>query len=181
MSRAAEIINTVTAVAEDEDEEETKTGADRPVPLNIHIRADLREWWLYLPPTERRARVSENTERGGMTPGQFSNGRRAIWVPTLASLKLGLDAKAGRHVPPKHLRHSCVSMWIREGKDVGTVADMAGHSPEICWKHYRLAFKTLDPDDHFEIVSAIAAARSLYEESAKAAIGGLAPDAPDRR
>lgn len=87
----------------------------------------------------------------------------------MTALGLGLDARSDKRVPPKHLRHSCISMWIREGKDVGTVADLAGHSLEICWKHYRLAFKTLDPDDRFDVPEAIADARALYEESTKQA------------
>ena len=173
VAQAAKIVNTVTGI--ETDDEETETGADRPVPLNPYIRSDLREWWLYCG-RPRMGLVFPRTPEGApWTPGEFSNWRRAIWVPTLGALGRGLDDTTGRRVPPKHLRHSCISMWIREGKDVGTVADLAGHSPEICWKHYRLAFKTLDPDDRFDVLDAIEAARSGYEKSANQAVAGVPP------
>ena len=54
----------------------------------------------------------------------------------MEALGIGFDAKKARYVPPKHLRHSCASMWIREGRDVGMVADLAGHVVEVCLKYY---------------------------------------------
>ena len=62
---------------------------------------------------------------------------------------------------PRHLRVSCVSMWIREGRDPGTVADMAGHGEQVMWATYRKAFVLrMGAREPLNVPAAIAAARS---------------------
>lgn len=142
----------VPGVAEDP-EEQTKTYYGRTLDLNEHVRKDLMEWWIAngRPTTGAVLPV----ERGGATMDHLNvqSWRRWNWTSVLE--RSGLP-----YHPPKHLRHSCVSMWIREGRDVGTVADDAGHSIDVCIKTYRHAFKALRGAEPFDMTATITAARA---------------------
>lgn len=128
----------------------TKTRRNRSVPLDPNLRDDLREWWMYSGrPTTG---LVLPTAPGAAAPFSIHSWNGRHWKTALEAV--GLDYK-----PPKHLRHSCVSMWIRECLDRRTVADRAGHSMQVCEATYVHAFATLDPSKPFAMTTAIAAAR----------------------
>lgn len=144
---AVNITDTISLEAE----EQTKTRTDRSVRLDEHVRSDLRAWWVYCGRPLRGLVFPRGPAGEAWTQAHFDTWRKA-WGKTCSGL--GFE-----RVSPKHLRHSCISMWIREGRDVGTVADDAGHTVEVCLKHYRHAFRNLDPAARFHMSAAIAAAR----------------------
>lgn len=139
---------------EDEDEQEdvTKTRRDRTVELEQATRDDLYLWWVehgcpvgdgYVFP------VDGDGER--FTLGDWSNWRRAVWLPTLK--RVGLD-----YTRAYHLRHSCVSMWLRQGDPLQVVARRAGHTISVCEATYE---HEIEVSRHvtFSVTEAIAEAR----------------------
>ena len=133
----------------------TKTYEDRTVRLEPVVRQELNAWWLYLGRPARSTPVfpAEEGSAKFWTHGAWSSWGPNIWKPALKAV--GLD-----YVVPYHLRHSAISMWIREGAQVTDVADRAGHSVSECLKTYAKAFKSLDPTERFVLDEAIRAARS---------------------
>lgn len=128
----------------------TKTKRNRSVPLEAHLRDDLREWWIY----SGRPTTGLVFPTAPGSAATFSihswNGRH--WQKALEAV--GLDYK-----PPKHLRHSCVSMWIRERLDRGQVAERAGHSMSVCERTYIHTFNSLAGSQPFDLTAAVEAAR----------------------
>jgi integrase len=140
----------------------TKNRGKRDVPLQPAVRSDLRAWWLMCgKPTSglvfprRGDAIGDNDAH--WTTVDLSNWTAAVFVATVEAV--GLPRRT-----PKHLRHSCVSMWIREGLDRKTVADRAGHSMDVLEKTYAHAFATLDPELPFKLSDAIAAARKELDD-----------------
>jgi integrase len=146
---AVEIVDTVSA----ETRERTKTHEDRSVTLNAHVRSDLRAWWTYCGKPTNGLVFPRSPDGEAWTKLSMSNWSK-YWCRALEDM--GLE-----RVTVKHLRHSCVSMWVRAGMDVGSVADEAGHSVQTCLRTYRHGFKKarLAPDDRFDMDAAIAQAR----------------------
>jgi len=91
--------------------------------IPIHPELPLREWF----------------EMDGSDPGRHIvtwNGKpvkniRMAWKR--AKIKAGVG---GRKIPMYSLRHSFVSMLLRQGVDPRTIADMAGHDVATMMKHY---------------------------------------------
>lgn len=145
-------------------EDRTKTSRTKRTPRSMRkprivelpdaLVNDLREWWI----------ENGRPENGYVLPGEpggarlnredLANFGRDSWHRSVRNV--GLEKR-----PPKHLRMSCVSMWIRERRDEGTVADMAGHSTQTMWNTYRKAFLArMNATEPFDMATAIAAARS---------------------
>jgi hypothetical protein len=163
---AVDIRNSARVIDPDEPDlrERTKTGKPRSGKLETAVRDDLTAWWMYCgrPRTGlvfpyQRADVGDPDAR--WNPDNFSNWRRDSWLPALSAVNLPPR-------PLKHLRHSCVSMWIREGLNLKTVADRAGHTMVVCEQTYAHQFASLDPHEKFKISDAIAAARGERTDDA---------------
>lgn len=144
----------------DDDERGTKTGvgATRTVLFPPWVRADLHLFWL-------RSGVPRSgwvfpRERGGEPftfPGDWSNWTRSHWTPTVK--RVGLDAR-----PPKHLRHSCVSTWLRAGMPLDVAARRAGHTISTCEKTYRheIELRTLSDFEALDLPALVAEARGAF-------------------
>ena len=53
---------------------------------------------------------------------RLTNWRRRFWKPALEAA--GIDPP----ITPHELRHSAITMWMREGVDIRTIAARAGHT-----------------------------------------------------
>lgn len=103
---------------------DTKTGDRRSVPLLEPVARELREWRLRCGMPKRGLvwpRGESDIGRHGaepLWPGGWSD---KVWRPAVEAA--GLD-----YMRPYHLRHSCISMWLAEGRRHNVVAKWAGHS-----------------------------------------------------
>lgn len=159
---AVEISNSVREGQDEDPRERTKTGGKRYPRLERHVREDLLEWWMFCGkpttgPVFPIAREDIGNPDARWTPTGMTNWRRYIWDTTVEAV--GLPKR-----PPKHLRHSAVSMWIREGMSLLDVANRAGHTMVVCQDRYAHAFAAMDPTERFSMTAAIAKARSRGED-----------------
>ncbi len=128
----------------------TKTRRDRAVDLLAPLAADLAEW-----------RLASGIRDGLLFPTpsgepwrkhDWDNWRVRIFRP--AATRLGLASPV-----PYDLRGSFVSLLAWEGRTMLDVARQAGHSVEICDRHYAGIFEALDATERTSAETAIRAAR----------------------
>jgi integrase len=144
----------------------TKTVDVKLVEIPGPVREELRAWRL-LNARQPLGPVAPYTEGGAeWTHTRLGSWRDQIWYRALAHAGLP-------KVSPKHLRHSAISMWIRERRDIKTVADAAGNSVAVCAEVYAHAFtKALRSTETFDLDAAIRAARNAELEAGRGEGGG---------
>ena len=115
---------------------EHKTG-HRSVGLLAPLAADLKEWKLAC--GGRWELVFPNTRGERWSESGWGNWRRRTWYGT----EDNPGAAYGMGIHPYALRHTYVSLLIRDGRNVIEVAKQAGHSPEVCLRTYAHAWAEL--------------------------------------
>lgn len=108
---------------------EGKTGS-RAVRLLAPLAKDLAEWKLAC--GGRWELVFPNRHGEQWTESGWGNWRGRVWYGTDEDPGVA----HGMGIKPYALRHTFVSLLIREGLSVVEVAQQAGHSPAVCLKTY---------------------------------------------
>lgn len=143
---------------EGDDPEGTKTVPSRLIELPAPVRDELREWWMRNGRPETGLILPRTKSGAPWKQGSLTSWREQIWYRAL-------DEAGIPREQPKHLRHSAVSMWIRSGRDIKSVADAAGHSIEVCARTYAHSFtRAMKATDVFDLDAAIVAARNPQRE-----------------
>lgn len=130
----------------------SKTGQTRAVDLLAPLAADLSEWRLASGRPFGDAPVFPGFGGERWTKRAYAKWRTRIF-----------NALAPAGVTPYKLRHTFVSLLIREGRPVVDVAAQAGHSPKVCLDNYAHLFAELDGTGSAEV--AIREARSAGTEA----------------
>jgi integrase len=136
----------------------SKTGQTRAVDLLAPLAADLNQWRLACGRPFGDAPVFPGFDGEPWTKRGYAKWRQRIFKPL-----------APEGVTPYGLRHTYVSLLIREGRKVVDVAEQAGHSPKVCLDNYAHLFAELDGAGSAE--DAIREARSGTSKLADAAEG----------
>jgi integrase len=131
-------------------EDRTKTNVDRLIRLEDATLRDLREWWLFNG-RPRKGYVFPWTAAGdGLDYKRMIGWRNRRWYPAVTAAKL--DRRE-----PKHLRHTAISLWIRDHRDPMAVARAAGHTITTCLRVYAHDFEKADRN--WSLKASIAKAR----------------------
>ena len=131
---------------------ETKTHRSRSVRLLAPLAQDLAEWRLFCRRPPARELLFPARDGGPWSKPLWQNWRRRIYVPTARACGVATTR-------PYDLRHSFVSLLIREGHSIVDVAAQAGHSPTVALRTYAHVFEDLEPGERISAESAIRAAR----------------------
>ena len=134
----------------------SKTGRTRAVDLLAPLAADLAEWRMFCRRPLGETPVFPGVDGEPWTKRGYAKWRQRVFKPI---------APAGAN--PYSLRHTFVSLLIREGRSVVDVAAQAGHSPKTCLDHYAHLFSELAGAGSAE--DAIRAARAAVEEGRESA------------
>src|SRR5262245_34111857 len=142
-----------------------KTGRSRAVELFAPLAADLAEWRL----AGGTGTIFPNSGGEPWSETTWSNWRRRVWYGN--EKDPGVAHGIGK---PYLLRHTFVSLLVREGRSVTEVAELAGHSPEECLRTYAHVFRDYAPDDRADAETLIRRARAevFDAEASGAAVGG---------
>jgi integrase len=145
-----------------------KTGRSRAVELFPPLAADLAEWRIASGGT---GTMFPNTRGEPWSATTWGNWRRRIWYGT--EKHPGVAEGIGK---PYLLRHTFVSLLVREGRSVTEVAELAGHSPEECLRTYAHVFRDYAPDDRADAEALIRRARAEVSDAevSGATVGGKA-------
>lgn len=142
----------------------------RIVEIDETVRNEIRDWWIANgQPNDGYVLPIDPADRSvAFGAAQMTNWGRTIWHKSVRNVGL-LD------VPPKHLRLSCVSMWLREGRDEGSAAAAAGHSTKVMWSTYHKALTArMGAKQKFDMAAAIEAARSETQTGVRRTFGIVA-------
>ena len=105
-----------------------KRDAYREVPLNALVRAVLGEW------LERRARLARDGERAVFV--SRAGGRLSARAADASVRRVARDA--GLELSAHVLRHTCLTNLVRQGEDLVTVSEIAGHVKLETTRRYSL-------------------------------------------
>jgi integrase len=119
------------------EERDTKTRRARTVRLLAPLAQDLREWRLASGRPGDGDLIFPRPDGGPWRDTDYRNRRKRTFAPAAAD--------AGLALRPYDLRHSFVSLLIREGQSIVEVARQAGHSPAVCLSTYAHVFDEFDP------------------------------------
>lgn len=114
-----------------------KTNDTRTFPLTPKIRAIL----------DRQRGISDRWVFPSFadTPIDGCNFRDRHWLPILHALKE--KGKISQYLPPKHTRHTFITLSLRSGTDVTDIAKLVGNSADTIWRHYASASKEIIVED----------------------------------
>ena len=101
------------------------------------LAQDLREWRLASGRPGDGDLVFPRPDGGPWRDTDYRNWRKRTFAPAAGD--------AGLALRPYDLRHSFVSLLIREGQSIVEVARQAGHSPAVCLSTYAHVFDEFDP------------------------------------
>lgn len=138
----------------------TKTGRARTVPLTRPLKED-----LYLLNVSSRGGESEPIipahDRGYWSPAEFNNWRNRVWKPIVTEVA-GSHVMGNVTVPrPYDCRGSFVSLHLRAGASPLEVAEWAGHSPAVMFRHYANVIEELRGEPMLPVEEQITRAREL--------------------
>jgi integrase len=143
----------------------TKTGAVRSVPLVTPLKDDLFEYRMMrdMPPNDTLVLPAQNS--GYWSRSEANNWRNRVWKPI--TLKLAESDRALRPLAesrPYDCRGSFVSLHLRAGASPLEVAQWAGHSPAVMFKHYANVIEELVGEPVLDAVEQITRARDAVAE-----------------
>lgn len=110
----------------------SKTGKTRSVDLLAPLASDLAEWRLASGRPFGDAPVFPGHDGETWTRSGYAKWSQRVFKPL-----------APKGATPYKLRHTFVSLLIREGRNVVDVAAQAGHSPNVCLDNYAHLFSDL--------------------------------------
>ncbi len=115
----------------------TKTGGARVVPLASPLAADLRALREKKYRPQDYQLVFPNHEDKHWSPSQYNNWRNRVWKKAMGAVS-GINPSQPRlaKARPYDCRGSFVSLQLRAGASPLEVAQWAGHSPQIMFRHY---------------------------------------------
>lgn len=115
----------------------TKTGVTRKFPLTPKLRdiieqqRGLSNRWLF-PSLED-------------TPIDYQKVLNNHWTPIVKGLeKKGLIAQ---YLPPRHTRHTFITLLLKQNKNVIDIAKLVGNSADTIWRHYAAASVDIEVED----------------------------------
>lgn len=79
------------------------------------------------------------------TPIDGSRFRDRHWLPILTTLEQ--KGKINQYLPPKHTRHTFITLSLRSGTDVTDIAKLVGNSADTIWRHYASASREIIVED----------------------------------
>jgi integrase len=143
---------------------DTKTGVARTVPLVMQVSLDLQDLRL------RRGGAPDGLvfPSGSGEPwsrSESNNWRNRVWKPILADLACddsSLSTLATAR--PYDCRGSFVSMHLRAGASPLEVAQWAGHSPAVMFRHYANVIEELKGEPICPVETQISRARTVVAE-----------------
>jgi integrase len=160
-------VNTISIdkAVRDGGEAPTKTGTVRSAPLVNPLLIDLMEYRLALDMPPKDALVLPARDGGYWSRSEFNNWRNRVWKPIVTDL-----AEADRSLRPLatarpyDCRGSFVSLHLRAGASPLEVAQWAGHSPAVMFKHYANVIEELVGEPRLDAVEQIRRARELVAD-----------------
>jgi integrase len=169
----------VDKAVSDGHEAPTKTGAVRSVPLTDMLYLDLLDYQSALGPSARQPDQPVFAARGGThwSRSEWNNWRNRVWNPTMSQLAtryptLERLAKA----VPYDCRGSFVSLYLRAGASPLEVAQWAGHSPAVMFKHYANVIEELVGEPTLDANDQILRAREAVKEMSDGELDELAAE-----
>lgn len=145
----------------------TKTGKVRTVPLGTALRDDLGEWKAMLGNPPSTALVFPAPRGGGhWSRHDMGNWRKRVWHPAIDSLAEDADEDHSfvTRARPYDCRGSFVSLHLRAGISPLDVAQWAGHSPAVMYRHYAAVIEELEGDLRLDADEQIRRARLIVAE-----------------
>lgn len=114
-----------------------KTGVTRTFPITPKIREIL----------ERQRGLSDRWVFPSLedTPIEPQNFTHRHWRPILTGLKR--KGIIDQYLPPKHTRHSFITLSLRNKVDVTDIAKLVGNSADTIWRHYAAAGRDIEVED----------------------------------
>jgi integrase len=154
----------------------TKTGRARSAPLAPALREVVEHWkHLRAPPGDHE--LFFPARRSGLwSRSEFNNWRNRVWKPVLqglASLPTLVSLAAAR---PYDCRASFVSLQLRAGASPLEVAQWAGHSPAVMFRHYAHVIDELVGEPILPVDEQILRARRVVEAKEKEELDRLVAD-----
>jgi integrase len=136
----------------------------RIIEIDPAVRKEIREWWMACgQPTTGYVLTTDDGQP--FKKATMTNWNRNIWSRSVANVGLPPE-------PPKHLRLSCVSMWLREGWDEGSAAAAAGPGTAVMWRTYHKALTArMSAKTPFDMSEAIATARAEVGTDLRSSFG----------
>lgn len=134
----------------------TKTGHHRTVTLLGPLAQDLAEWRLAAGRPPSSAPVFATSRGEFWRDFHWRNWRRRIYQP--------VAARVGAPARPYDLRHTFVSLLVREGVPPAEIARQAGHSVQTSWATYTHVFEEFDPARRMPAETAIRRARDKIRQ-----------------
>ncbi|MDQ2761136.1 MAG: tyrosine-type recombinase/integrase [Actinomycetota bacterium] len=159
----------------------TKTGAVRAVPLLSPLLDDLIALKIKRGMPADLELVLPAKDGGHWSRSEFNNWRNRVWKPALERLVTGDPALARiAAARPYDCRGSFVSLHLRAGASPIEVAQWAGHSPAVMFKHYAYVIDELVGEPALSAEAQIMRARGFVGEKPKDELDELMADLLER-
>ena len=171
----------VNKAVRDGAEADTKTANHRDVPLSAPLQNDLDElYWAAGTPRRHRI-VIPSADGDHWTPSEIRNWRNRVWKPILKNLAKAEALERLRNARIYDCRRTFVSLHLRAGEDPLQIAQWAGHSPAVMFKHYAGLIKELDGERKLrggpiEVDDQILRARETVDAKERAELDALTAD-----
>lgn len=117
----------------------TKTGETRIFPVNNQLKAIIDK----LPKIENPNNLVFPSVEGGYIDQHNFNNR--YWTTVVKGLVA--QGKVERYLSTYHLRHTYITLLVRAGVDIATIAAWVGNSKEMIFDHYYASNKDIVPPE----------------------------------
>jgi integrase len=155
----------------------TKTGAVRTVPLVAPLQEDLKDYRVHSDYRANDQLVLPARDGGHWSRSELNNWRNRVWKPITEKLATGDRAlRLLALARPYDCRGSFVSLQLRAGASPLAVAQWAGHSPAVMFKHYANVIEELVGEPTLSAVEQIERARALVYEEPKEELDTISAD-----
>jgi integrase len=163
----------------------TKTGAVRTVPLPMLVGLDLQDLLYRQLKTELDEKLQRRPDQlvfpatggGPWSRSEFNNWRNRVWHPILKDLASADGSLASLATArPYDCRGSFVSMHLRAGANPLEVAQWAGHSPAVMFRHYANVIEELKGEPALPVEDQIIRAREVVAEMPSEQLDGFVAD-----
>lgn len=171
----------INKAVRDAEEAPTKTGGIRTVPLSAPLQADLDDLYWASGAPRKHGLVIPSIDGDYWTPSEIRNWRNRVWKPILKDLAAEEALKRLASARPYDCRGTFVSLHLRAGENAPQVAEWAGHSMGVMFKHYANVIKELDGErklvgGHVSVEDQIMRARETVEAKERQELDALTAD-----